>query len=148
MQQTRAHAVIATGMMPEVRERPYSQRIDLRILIVTHQWRHELSVNGFSREAVHERRAIRGVPDAGLGIREISHTTALVRRCDSGCCASLLTQPHSRCDLRLDSRGGVVSIIMIEVGLNVLGMVDVAMIAFPIVLPDKLPVRPHKVIDS
>ena len=47
----------------------------------------------------------------------------------------------------LDALGRVVGVVVVEVGLDVLRMVDVAVVALAVVLPDELPVGLDVVVD-
>src|SRR5207302_5595653 len=77
-QKARAHDVIATGMVPEIRQRAHAQRAYIRILVITHQRSDLPAIHALTHPAFDQRSAIGREPDVMLGIRKFRHPDLLM----------------------------------------------------------------------
>ena len=146
-QQTCADHMVTTGVTPHVGHGAQSQCADGVVGVVAHQRRYLLAIHRLADVAVRQRRAVDGEPAIIPVIRERRHATTLV-----GDGQTLLTPPLLALfglvgDFGHQLRRGVVGVEMIVVGLDVLRMVEVAVVTLSVVFPDEFPVGAHGVVD-
>ena len=134
-------------MIPEVRQRAHPQRADIGVEVIAHERGDLLAVHRFADVTIDQRRAVGGEPDVVLGIGKLGHAGLLVRGGEAGGGPLLFAMRDDGGDFLFDARGGVVGVVVVEVGLDVLRMVDVAMETFAIVFPDEFPIGFDEVID-
>ena len=135
-------------MIPEIRQRTHAQRADIGIPVIAHERSDLFAIHGFADVAIDQRRAIGGIPDVVLGIGKGSHAGLFVGDGQTGSGHFFSLRLTRGSNLLADTRGGVIRIVMIEIGFDVLRVVDVAMVAFAIVFPDQFPICIYEVIDG
>ena len=140
--QTDCHAVVATGMHPEVWQGPHTQRSHLWIGVIAHQRRHLFAIHGLADVLFFIRRTVGRIPDALIGVGELGHTGFFPQ--GHSLAGQLGLQASRHCFQPFShARDCIVSVVMVEVGFDVLRVVHIAVVAFPVVLPDQLPVGIH-----
>ena len=144
--QAGADAVIAARMIPEVRQRANSQRTDVRFLVVAHEGSDLFAVHRFAHPAVRQRRAVGGEPDVLIGVGKDRHPRPSVCRRQPVGRPFFLAPRDDGVDPVADDRGGVVGVVVVEVGFDILRVIEVAVVTFAVVLPNHLPVRAHQVV--
>ena len=75
------------------------------------------------------------------------HARLLVGGGEAGGRPFLLTMSNGGGHLLPDERRGIIGVVVVEVGLDVLGVIEVAMKALAVVLPNQFPVGFNEVID-
>ena len=127
-------------MVPKVRQRANAQGADVGIGIIPHEWRNLLAVHGLAHPAIHQRRAVRGKPEVALCVREQRHAGLLVRGREPIVRPLLFAARDDGGNVFTDARCRVVGVVVIEVGLDVLRVIEVAVITFAVVFPHQFPV--------
>src|SRR2546422_151134 len=141
-----AHAVVATRMVPKIRQRSNPQSAHVRVGIIPHQRRDLLAVHRFAHPAVRQRRAVRGKPYVVLHVGEDRHAGLLVRRREVVVGPLFFAARDDSGDRFTDARRGVVGVVMVEVGLGVLRVIDVAVVTLAVVFPEQFPVRLDEIV--
>src|SRR6266446_3603750 len=140
--------MVATGVVPKIRQRAHPQRAYLRLLVVAHQRRDLFAVQRFGDVTLSQWCSIGGEPEVFFSVRKARHACPLVRQRKAGNRRPLLATRYGGSDPPLNVRRGVIGVIVVEIGFDVLWVVPVAMIALAVVLPDEFPIRFDQIING
>jgi len=148
-EQPGTYAVVATGMVPEIGQGADAQGVGVSGLVVAHEGATLLAVHGFGEIAIDQGRAVGGVPNYYFRHRgrwfmptaftewggAVLHALFFV---SADCFGRSACWMRGWCRRRCSDRSC----------LDVLGVVDVAMVALAVVFPDSFQLAFHEVIDS
>ena len=139
--------MVTTGVTPHVGHGAQSQCADGVVGVVAHQRGHLFAVHRLADVAVGQQRAVDGKPAVLAGARKRRHAAGLMSDGQPLPPPRLLALPGFFIDASRHLRRGVVGVEMIVVGLDVLRMVEVAVVTLSVVFPDEFPVGAHGVVD-
>src|SRR5437879_67590 len=81
-----------------------------------------------------------------VGVRKGNHPGTLVSYRQPGASPLLFASRHGGSHLPANARGQVVCVVMVEVGFDVLRVIEIAVVTFTVVFPHKLPVGVDQII--
>src|SRR3982751_1707365 len=110
--------MIATGMIPEIRQRAHAQRADIGIWIVAHKGSDLFSIHGFTDVSIDQSSSVCRAPDIAFRSWEGGHASLFVAHGQPGGRPFLFASDYGGGYLLADALGGVIRIIVIEISFD------------------------------